>query len=225
MERLYIKGKIMSPLEESDFKKYYFMMKNGDENARLKLIERSCALVLSIVLNKYRNTRHEYNDLFQVGCIGLIKAVDTFDINKGKFSSYAYICILNEINIMLNSDKKFKKDISLDFKISEDDTILDLIVDNIDIEYEYEENELIITVKKIISNFPNLDREILYLYFGKNLRHIDIAKIYNVSQSTICRLIKDDLKIISNKLKYQGYINKNNNLKMKKRNKSLNSFL
>jgi RNA polymerase sporulation-specific sigma factor len=63
--------------------------KNGNTEARSKLIDGNLKLVLSVI-QRFNNRGENLDDLFQVGCIGLIKAVDNFDISVGvKFSTYA----------------------------------------------------------------------------------------------------------------------------------------
>ena len=63
--------------------------KNGSAEARSKLIDGNLKLVLSVI-QRFNNRGENLDDLFQVGCIGLIKAVDNFDISVGvKFSTYA----------------------------------------------------------------------------------------------------------------------------------------
>ena len=75
------------------FKKY----RNGDENVKEELVEGNLKLVLSL-LKKYTNRCDNMNDLFQVGCIGLIKAIDNFDLKFDvKFSTYAVPMILGEV--------------------------------------------------------------------------------------------------------------------------------
>ena len=75
------------------FKKY----KEGDESAKEELINGNLRLVLSI-LKKYNNRCDNMDDLFQVGCIGLIKAIDNFDLSHDvKFSTYAVPMILGEV--------------------------------------------------------------------------------------------------------------------------------
>ena len=86
--------KVLSNQEMIDlFKKY----KNGDLNSKEELINGNLKLVLSI-LKKYNNRVDNMDDLFQVGCIGLIKAIDNFDLSFDvKFSTYAVPMILGEI--------------------------------------------------------------------------------------------------------------------------------
>ena len=70
---------------------------NGNELAKEDIVNGNLKLVLSII-KKYNNGKHDMNDLFQIGCIGLIKAVDNFDPNYGvMFSTYAVPLILGEV--------------------------------------------------------------------------------------------------------------------------------
>ena len=70
-------------------------------NERSKLIEDNIGLVGQVIKDKVRDIRDigifTYEDLFQIGCIGLCNAVDSFKLGKGRFSTYAYILIRNEI--------------------------------------------------------------------------------------------------------------------------------
>lgn len=85
------------------FKKY----QNGDELAKEELINGNLKLVLSI-LKKYNN-RDNMDDLFQVGCIGLIKAIDNFDLShEVKFSTYAVPMILGEIRRYLRDNSSLR---------------------------------------------------------------------------------------------------------------------
>ena len=69
-------------------------IKNGDLNARQKFINCNLKLVLSVI-KRFRNHNENADDLFQIGCIGLIKAVDNFDISQNvQFSTYAVPMII-----------------------------------------------------------------------------------------------------------------------------------
>ncbi len=71
--------------------------KEGDKSAKTEIINGNLKLVLSII-NKYNNGKNDMNDLFQIGCVGLIKAVDNFDESYGvMFSTYAVPLILGEV--------------------------------------------------------------------------------------------------------------------------------
>ena len=69
-------------------------IKNGDEEARQKFINGNLRLVLSVI-QRVRGRGESADDLFQVGCVGLIKAIDNFDITQGvQFSTYAVPMII-----------------------------------------------------------------------------------------------------------------------------------
>ncbi len=76
----------------------------GDESARAQVHEANIGLVY-MVLEKFKNTAYEYEDLFQVGSIGLLKAIDKFDFSfKVRFSTYAVPMIIGEIKKFLRDD-------------------------------------------------------------------------------------------------------------------------
>ena len=86
------------------FKKY----KEGDLFAKEELINGNLKLVLSI-LRKYNNRTDNMDDLFQVGCIGLIKAIDNFDLShEVKFSTYAVPMILGEVKRFLRDNNSVR---------------------------------------------------------------------------------------------------------------------
>ena len=88
-------------------------MRNGDGEARGKLIDGNLKLVLSVI-QRFSNRGENLDDLFQVGCIGLIKAVDNFDITIGvKFSTYAVPMIIGEIRRYLRDNNAIRVSRSL----------------------------------------------------------------------------------------------------------------
>jgi RNA polymerase sporulation-specific sigma factor len=69
-------------------------IKNGDEEARQTFINGNLRLVLSVI-QRFRGRGESADDLFQVGCVGLIKAIDNFDVTQGvQFSTYAVPMII-----------------------------------------------------------------------------------------------------------------------------------
>lgn len=85
------------PLSEKEEQLYLDRLKNGDENAKNVLIERNLRLVAHIV-KKFDNTGEDTDDLISIGTIGLIKAINTFDIAKKiRLATYAARCIENAI--------------------------------------------------------------------------------------------------------------------------------
>ena len=90
------------PLTPEEEQKYLKLHAIGDNHAKDMLIERNLRLVAHMV-KKYNNTGREIDDLISIGTIGLIKAINTFDMNKNvKLSTYAARCIDNAIHIFRN---------------------------------------------------------------------------------------------------------------------------
>ncbi len=87
----------LKTLSNEEMNKLFIAYKGGDQSAKDKLVESNLKLVLSI-LKRFKTTEHNINDMFQIGCIGLIKAIDNFDINLNVcFSTYAVFLIKGEI--------------------------------------------------------------------------------------------------------------------------------
>lgn len=85
------------PLPEVEEEKYLRLMAAGDPYARNKLIEHNLRLVAHIV-KKFENTGEDSEDLISIGTIGLIKAIESYQVDKGtKLATYAARCIENEI--------------------------------------------------------------------------------------------------------------------------------
>lgn len=95
----YISGSNLfpEPLTSEEEKIYLEQMKNGDDDARNILIERNLRLVAHVV-KKYSNTKIEQDDLISIGTVGLIKGINSFNVDKGsKLSTYVSRCIDNAI--------------------------------------------------------------------------------------------------------------------------------
>jgi RNA polymerase sporulation-specific sigma factor len=88
-------------------------MQNGDESARKQLIQGNLRLVLSVI-QRFNNRGEPVDDLFQVGCIGLMKAIDNFDLSQNvKFSTYAVPMIIGEIRRYLRDNNPIRVSRSL----------------------------------------------------------------------------------------------------------------
>lgn len=126
------------------------------------------------------------DDIFQIGCVGLIKAVDTFDLNNGAaFSSYAVQCIRNEIGMELRKRKRWEAPLSLEMVLveGEDDQLRlgDVL------EARDEHDELVIGDYELLLN--SRERLVLrYLLAGKTQRWI--AKTLGTSHQNINRIVK-----------------------------------
>ncbi len=202
-------GSFPKPLSAKEEKEYLIKSSEGDINARNKLVEHNLRLVAHII-KKYYSAQNEQDDLVSIGTIGLIKAINTFDINKNiKLSSYASRCIENEILMHFRNIKKTSNDISLNETIdtdkdgnplslidilSTDDNILDSLNTKLNINklYDYVNSELDEREKKVI----------IYRY-GLNgnepLTQREVAKILGVSRSYISRIETKALKTLRKK--------------------------
>ena len=108
------------PLASEEEKKYLQAWADGDKNARLILIEHNLRLVAHIV-KKFENHGPEREDLISIGTIGLIKAINTFDLAKNiKLTTYAARCIENEVLMYLRSSKNRRTEVSLNDPIGSD---------------------------------------------------------------------------------------------------------
>lgn len=100
-------------LKEAEMKDLLLRMKDGDDISREKFIKGNLRLVLSVI-QRFNNRGENVDDLFQVGCIGLIKAIDNFDLKQNvKFSTYAVPMIIGEIRRYLRDNNSIRVSRSL----------------------------------------------------------------------------------------------------------------
>ncbi len=194
--------KPLSTKEEADYLK---RCKEGDKAARDKLIEHNLRLVAHIV-KKYNMIDKETDDLISIGTIGLIKAIDTFDEEKGiRLATYASRCIDNELLMMLRSGKRLSKEVYLYDPIGSDRegneiNLLDIIeeaeidiVENIVLEDDIK--KLYHIIGKVLTD---REREIICLRYGlSNHREVtqrEIAGKLGISRSYVSRIEKKALK-------------------------------
>jgi RNA polymerase sporulation-specific sigma factor len=194
--------KPLSTKEESD---YLRRCKEGDKEARDKLIEHNLRLVAHIV-KKYNMVDKETDDLISIGTIGLIKAIDTFDDEKGiRLATYASRCIDNELLMMLRSGKRLAKEVYLYDPIGSDRegneiNLLDIIeeaevdiVENIVLEDDIK--KLYHMIGKVLTD---REREIICLRYGlsnrKEVTQREIANKLGISRSYVSRIEKKALK-------------------------------
>ena len=100
-------------LKEEEKEALLLRIKSGDAAAKEEYIRGNLRLVLSVI-KRFSNTNENPDDLFQVGCIGLMKAIDNFDLNQGvKFSTYAVPMIIGEIRRYLRDNNSIRVSRSL----------------------------------------------------------------------------------------------------------------
>ena len=131
------------PLDIEEEKIYLEKMKNGDTNAKKVLIERNLRLVAHVA-KKYQTTNVEQDDLISIGTIGLIKGINSFNIEKNyKLATYVARCIENEILMHLRANKKYALDMYLNEPIGKDkDDNIVTLQEVIEIEEKNVEDEI-----------------------------------------------------------------------------------
>lgn len=192
------------PLSAADEKKYLARVAQGDKEARNILVEHNLRLVAHIVKKYYTGT-NDYDDLLSVGVVGLIKAINTFDAAKTRrLSSYASICIQNEILMMFRNNKKTQQEISLSESVDSDkdgnnlvlmDVIAvdDDIVERIDNKFKSEKLQ-----QYINEELDEREKTVIELRYGlnghKEKTQREIAAMLNISRSYISRIETKALK-------------------------------
>ncbi len=100
-------------LTNQKMKALFARMHAGDETAREEFIQGNLRLVLSVI-QRFNNRGEHIDDLFQVGCIGLIKSIDNFDVGQNvRFSTYAVPMIIGEIRRYLRDNNSIRVSRSL----------------------------------------------------------------------------------------------------------------
>lgn len=192
------------PLTSEEEKQICRMLKSNEIEAvayaKKILIERNLRLVAHVA-KKYQGSGEDMEDLISIGCIGLIKAIDTFDSSKGRLATYACRCIDNELLMMFRGKKKLAKEISLYEPLGRDyegneiclvDIIENESEDIVDRLYKEEYLELLpIVMKKTLSVF---EQQIIYMRYGLNGHKIstqsEVGKCLGISRSYVSRIEK-----------------------------------
>jgi len=192
------------PLSQESELYYLKRSKKGDLEARNILVEYNLRLVAHIV-KKYNNFERDIDDLISIGTIGLIKAINTYDMEKGnRLVTYASRCIENELLMMLRQERKCSKEFSLYEPIGTDKegneiSLLDIIECNSsDITEHISLEEDIIHLRySIAKSLDSREIEVLTLRYGlsghKPLTQREIAKKLNISRSYVSRIEKKAL--------------------------------
>ncbi|MGA8942963.1 MAG: RNA polymerase sporulation sigma factor SigK, partial [Thermoactinomyces sp.] len=194
----YIKNNAFpQPLSPEEEEKALKLMAEGDTEARNRLIEHNLRLVAHIV-KKFENTGEDNEDLISIGTIGLIKAIESYQLGKGtKLATYAARCVENEILMFLRSLKKTRKDVSLHDPIGTDKegneiTLIDIL--GTDSDEVINKVELKIERRNIynyIHILDNREQEVIRARFGlggeEEKTQREIAKELGISRSYVSR--------------------------------------
>jgi RNA polymerase sporulation-specific sigma factor len=192
------------PLSKEEEIKYVELAMNDDETAKSKLIEHNLRLVVFLA-KKYENTNTDLEDLVSIGTIGLIKAVNTYRLDKNiKLATYASRCIDNEILMYLRKTKRKRTEVSFEDSLSYDadgnelhledvlGTDADIVTKGLD--EELDKNLMLEEIEKLSTR----DKEIIELRYGLNgkqeMTQKDVATLLGISQSYISRIEKKVIK-------------------------------
>lgn len=197
---LFIDGyRLPQPLIKDELDKLIKEACSGSKEARDKLIIHNIRLVLHEVTNRFRNIDYDKKDLVSIGSIGLVKAVNTYDIKKEvKFATYAVRCIDNEILMFLRKVKHDKNIDSIDKvlfygKDGSELKLEDILSDDSDLVIDHENSETYKIIRQLINQLPDRDKEIIMLHFGFYNDRIytqkEIADKFHISQSYVSRVI------------------------------------
>lgn len=188
------------PLSNQEEEECILKMKNGDSEARNKLIEHNLRLVAHIV-KKFEHDVNIQDDLISIGTIGLIKGIDTYSNNKNvKLTTYCARCIQNEILMYYRSNNKYNKNISINDSIGYDKdgneiTIVDILKsDKPDFALDLYQKENVKLLSEYVKVLNKREKEIIAYRYGLNnndeLTQKEIAKKLHISRSYVSRIEK-----------------------------------
>jgi RNA polymerase sporulation-specific sigma factor len=199
------KSSFPKPLSKIDEENYIRAFHAGDLKAKDILIRHNLRLVAHVV-KKY-NGSAEADDLLSSGTIGLIKAVNTFKLDKGtQISTYAARCIENEILMFLRVNKKHQNIASLNETFNMDDgddvCLVDIIADEAEDRIETAEHQILMSrlVAEMRLRLEPREYEIIALRYGIEtnitMPQREVAHKMNISRSYISRIEKRAIEII-----------------------------
>ena len=193
------------PLSAAQETVYLRQYQNGDMHARDILIERNLRLVAHIV-KKYMNSGKETDEMISVGIVGLVKAVNTYNFEKGsRLATYAARCIDNELLMLMRGDRKLSREVSLYDPIGTDKegneiTLLSILEhEDEDIIDQLDKKQSLRKLSKILSKvltpreyFVVIRRYGLYGHHETTQR--ELAEQLNISRSYVSRIDKKALE-------------------------------
>ena len=206
--------------------KLFEAKQNGDKNAREKLITGNLKLVMFRINKRFLNVIGDDMDLISIGIIGLIKAVDTYDLAKGyQFDTYAIRCIDNEILMHLRKISNALVASSIDEVLFSNESGETLLKDTLKNDYDDTKNierfEINKRIKDIINTFDDKDQFLIKSYFGfyetPRIKQAELSKKLGLSQPQISRKISKLINCIKKILNSEGYIELNSKNKIKMR--------
>lgn len=205
------------PLDSKEEDECIKRLKNGDKEARDKLILHNLRLVAHIV-KKFEASTSDIDDLIGIGTVGLIKGIDTYSPDKNvKLTTYIAKCSENEILMHFRGDKKNSKNVSIYEGISFDKegnevTILDILkTPDPDFLEDIYLKDNIVLLKKYLNILTPREREIITYRYGlgncEEKTQKEIAKSLGISRSYVSRIEKRaTTKLLREFIKSKNYI-------------------
>ena len=203
-------GAFPPPLDKKTEHELFVRARAGDRAARSLLIEHNLRLVAHIV-KKYYTANRDQDDLISIGTIGLIKAIDSFNIDNGaRFATYAGKCLQNEILMYFRAQKKQSMENSLSDAVDVDKdgnplTYMDIlsvdddIIDEIDLRIRSAK-----LYKAISEKLDDRERTVITLRYGLNggrcYTQREVAERLGISRSYVSRIEKVALEKIRESL-------------------------
>lgn len=192
------------PLKKAEEQHYLELAAKGDIKARNILVEHNLRLVAHIIKKYYQNYGGQ-EDLVSIGTIGLIKAINTFDVNKNiKLSSYASRCIENEILMFFRNNRKSSQDVSMNDTIDTDKdgnplTLMDIMASDMDVAQDVDKKlHLEVLSRYIDEALTPREKEIILKRYGIGGADVqtqrELAQKLNISRSYISRIEKKALE-------------------------------
>lgn len=194
------KNSFAKPLSKEEEERWLRLAENGDREAKDILVKHNMRLVAHIV-KKYSGAA-ETDDLISVGSIGLIKAINTYRLDRGStLATYTARCIENEILMLIRTNKKHKKTVSIFEPVGVDKdgnelTLMDLLFEKEDcvfeeVEREVQREKLVGAIRRLLSEREYTVVCLRYaLKGGVPLPQREVANVLKISRSYISRIEK-----------------------------------
>ena len=189
------------PLSREEEQRYLELYQTGDMDAKNILIERNLRLVAHVV-KKYMSTGRDMDELIAIGIVGLVKAVNTYNVDKGsRLGTYAARCIDNELLMLLRTERKLNREISLYEPIGMDKegneiSFIDVVEDTSDgmldqMLLDERIQKMYVAIGEVLTK---REKEIIYKRYGlfgyKEVTQKEIGKKLGISRSYVSRIEK-----------------------------------
>ena len=192
------------PLSNEEARELIKKAQNGDKTAVDILVKHNLKLIFFEINTWFKFLNYDKKDLVATGAVGLMKAINSFDLDKNyAFNTYAIRCIDNEILMLCRKLKNNKNILSLSDAVycdanGEKFILEDTISSDADVAKEFSDFEYFFHILKYIEKLPEREKKMIIMRFGLDnydeTKNIEIAKKYNISTSYVSRTINKNLR-------------------------------